>query len=203
MGGYGSGRSGGRPTVEGSLRIELPALRRAGFLQPRARVSGTWSWSRAGEPCGSVGLACEIGADYRGWLDIDFSRNGEPVSQHIFLEPVPLPFGGHRWYARCPMDGRRCTTLVMPNGGHRFASVKAWRLPYASQREDVYGRAHRKIAKANARLDRMSKYTRTPTRRRHWAQIEKSEMLLDYGLTLACARIAKVDARWARRNFTT
>jgi hypothetical protein len=126
-------------------------------------------------------------------MDISFERDGQRVDQHIYLEPVEMRFGGWRWYARCPMSGRRCMTLVLPNGGHRFASVKAWRLPYASQREDIFGRAHRKIAKANERLDRMSKYARTPTRQHQWDRIAEAEEVLDYGLALAWQRLSKLE----------
>jgi hypothetical protein len=195
MGGYGSGPGGGRPTVEGSLRLELPRLRRAGYLKLGQRVSGTWSWSRGGEPIGSVSVTCIVDPESTSSLVIEFNRNGEPVTQHISLEAVPMRFGGFRWYARCPFSGRRCTTLVMPNGGKRFASVKAWRLPYASQNEDAFGRAHRRIAKANERLARMSKYARTPTRQRQWDRLWEGERVLDYALTLAWARISGLEAR--------
>lgn len=195
MGGYGSGPGGGRPTVEGSLRLELPRLRRAGYLKPGSRVSGTWSWSRGGDPSGSVSLSCAVGPEGTSEMVISFSHKGEPVTQRIRLEGVPMKFGGWRWYARCPFSGRRCTTLVMPNGGHRFASVKAWRLPYASQNEDAFGRAHRRIAKANERLDRMSKYARKPTRQRQWDRIWDAEEVLDYGLALAWQRLSKLEGR--------
>ncbi|MBP7482059.1 MAG: hypothetical protein KA788_05935 [Lacunisphaera sp.] len=126
---------------------------------------------------------------------ISFSHKGEQVTQNITLEAVPMRFGGWRWYARCPSSGRRCTTLVMPNGGHRFASVKAWRLPYASQNEDAFGRAHRRIAKANERLARMSRYARRPTRQRQRERLWEAEEVLDHGLTLAWQRLSGLEAR--------
>lgn len=128
-------------------------------------------------------------------MNISFTHKGEPVEQLITLVSVAMRFGGWRWYAICPFTGRRCTTLVLPNGGHRFASVKAWRLPYGSQNEDAYGRAHRRIAKAEARLEGMSKYARRPTRERQWARIEDGNSVLDYGLVIACGRIMQADAR--------
>jgi hypothetical protein len=200
MGGSGSGRYSGRPTVDGSARIELPRLKRSGFLKPGSRVSGAWSWSRGDEPWGSVSLTVWVGFEGRGRLSLDYVVDGLPVEQQIELEGVPMRFGGHRWYARCPASGRRCTTLVLPNGGRRFASVKAWRLAYASQNEDIYGRAHRRIAKAEARLARMSKYARKPTRDKQWARLEHGERVLDFGLTRALARIMKWDARVAGRK---
>jgi hypothetical protein len=38
MGGYGSGRTGGRPTVESALRLDIDTLIRRGVIQPGARV---------------------------------------------------------------------------------------------------------------------------------------------------------------------
>ena len=45
MGGYGSGRSGGRPTVEDSLSLNLPRLFKTGWLKQGAWTSGTLRWS--------------------------------------------------------------------------------------------------------------------------------------------------------------
>ena len=78
---------------------------------------------------------------------------------------------------------------MLPNGGHRFASVKGWRLPYASQNEDAIGRAHRRIAKAEARLDRLSKYARYPTHAKLCDQIERAEEVLNMGLVNVLARL--------------
>ena len=192
MGGYGSGPSGGRPTVETSLRIDLPQLRRAGFFKPGCRVAGIWRWTRHGEPAGSVDIAVTLEPEGRSEMMISFRRGDEPIAQEVCLVAVPMPFGGWRWFALCPVTGRRCTTLVLPIGGRRFASIPAWRLPYASQREDIFGRAHRRIAKATARLDRMSKYARRPTRQKQWDRITEAEAVLDQGLELALRRLAGV-----------
>lgn len=190
MGGYGSGPGGGRPTAEASFRIDLPQLRQAGFLKPGCRVAGICRWTRQGELAGSVDIAVTLDPEGRSILTIAFQRNEEWISQEVLLVGVPMPFGGWRWFALCPMTGRRCTALVLPSGGQRFASIPAWRLPYASQREDIFGRAHRRIAKATARLDRMSKYARRPTRQKQWDRIVEAEAVLDQGLELALRRLA-------------
>lgn len=195
MGGYGSGRSGGRPTVESSPRLELPRLRRAGYLKPGCRVSGTWSWSRGGEPSCSVGMVCTVDMSGQSTIVLSFTLRGDAVTQQIRLEAAPMRFGGFRWYALCPFSGQRCTTLVLPNGGNRFASVKGWRLPYSSQNEDAIGRAHRRIAKAEARLERMSKYARTASRERQWNKVIDAEEVLDHGLARVWLRLSKLERR--------
>src|SRR5215470_4345122 len=41
MGGYGSGRQGGRPTVESAWRFDIDALVRAGAIKPGAYAEGS------------------------------------------------------------------------------------------------------------------------------------------------------------------
>ena len=52
----------------------------------------------------------------------------------VSLLSTPQPFGGVRWWFRCPVTGRKATKLLLPRGGDRFASCGAWGLGYASQR---------------------------------------------------------------------
>lgn len=66
----------------------------------------------------------------------------------------------------CPRTGRRCTALVLPPGQAHFASVGGWDVAYGSQRECPIHRGHRAIDKAQKRRKALSKYTRTPTRKR-------------------------------------
>jgi len=62
MGGYGSGRSGGWPTVEDSLSLNLPRLFKTGWLKQGAWVSGTLRWSIAGtgEESASMGFEARL-----------------------------------------------------------------------------------------------------------------------------------------------
>jgi hypothetical protein len=57
MGGDGSGRSEGRPTVADSLSLDLPRLFKTGWLKPGARTPGTLRWSivGTGEETASIG----------------------------------------------------------------------------------------------------------------------------------------------------
>ena len=199
MGGYGSGRRGGRPSVESSRRIELSKLKRAGYLKMGSQTSRVWSWhNNWGEHTGSVNVRCNVIDQFRAELEISCSLNGEPTFQRIALESMPMRMGGRRWFAICPKTGRRCTVLALPNGARHFASIRAYRLPYASQSEDTIGRAHRRIAKAEARLERLSKYARKPTRERLWDQIADADQVLDYGTERLLERLMKRDAKLRR-----
>jgi hypothetical protein len=63
MGGYGSGRSGGRPTVEDSLSLNLPRLFKTGWLKKGAWTSGILRWSivGTGEEIASIGFEARLG----------------------------------------------------------------------------------------------------------------------------------------------
>ena len=82
----------------------------------------------------------------------------------VWLESVPMRFGGERWYALCPNTGKRCATLILPPGKTYFASVRSWGIPYRSQRENEVERAHRAIDKVSGRLRSLPKYARHKTR---------------------------------------
>src|SRR5262245_33915965 len=124
MGGYGSGRSGGRPTVEDSLTLNLPLLFKTGWLKPGARTSGTLRWSvvGTGEETASMGFEGYLGAE-EGYIRLDWTstnrRSGEKrqCENHITLTTTPQPFGGRRWWFMCPRMGHRargCICLQEP-----------------------------------------------------------------------------------------
>jgi hypothetical protein len=104
--------------------------------------------------------------------------NGQRVDCVVALTCVPMPFGGERWYAVCPMTGRKCTTLVIPPGRSYFASVKGWNVAYGSQRECEIHRAHRAIYNGQTCLKALSKYTRKPTRQRLKEKIMSRQMFV-------------------------
>lgn len=138
MGGYGSGRHGGRPTADTSLRIDAAWLVRTGHARPGATAGGTLTWSRNGEPYASVGYTADMSDPDAGELRLSYKRgsgaDAEQVRQTIRFDWTEPHYGGRRWSFICPYSGRRSRKLYLPPGGDRFAGSAAWRLPYASQR---------------------------------------------------------------------
>jgi hypothetical protein len=49
MGGWGSGRRGGQPTVEDGLTVDLGLMLRRGWVKDGASGTGSLSWSSNGE----------------------------------------------------------------------------------------------------------------------------------------------------------
>jgi hypothetical protein len=63
MGGFGSGQSGGRPTVESSLTLDVNRLDRDGILRPRTSTwNGTLTWRnvRTGEATSWIGYSSHL-----------------------------------------------------------------------------------------------------------------------------------------------
>jgi hypothetical protein len=142
VGGYGSGRHGGRPTVEGGLTLDLYRLIRQGLFKPGQYRSGSIVWAEVGtgEPVAWLGNEARMGVDsgqvrlrYTATRTWDGEKRDSDYS--IMLVTTPQPFGGRRWWFRCPRSGDLVSKLHLPNGAFTFASRRAYRLGYRSQRE--------------------------------------------------------------------
>lgn len=150
MGGYGSGRYGGRPTSEACASFVLTTTL---FARPglRAGVKATFAltFSTSDERLPLTITLDTTGTTYR-FLELSHAgrdRSASPQHYQVQLETSPQPFGGVRWWFLCPRTGRRCTRLYLPLGGHRFWSRQAWGLGYACQRETAQCRAQRQAIK--------------------------------------------------------
>jgi hypothetical protein len=148
VGGYGSGRSRGRPTVENSLTLDLQRLFKTGWLKVNVRTSGLLQWTlvRTGQETASVGFESDLGEE-SGYVQLRWTstnqRSGEksPRENRITLTTSRQPFGGRRWFFICPRTGHNATKLHLPPGADAFASRKAYGLGYRSQRESPRDRS--------------------------------------------------------------
>jgi hypothetical protein len=158
MGGYGSGRSGGRPTTESGLTLSLPKLMRDGLFRPGCAWAGSLVWTNTttGERVGSIGYEAHLGQD-SGRVRLRYTTtrwDGErrESDYRIQLTTTSQPFGGRRWWFICPQTGRRAAKLFLPSGAFTFASRQAYRLAYRSQREAPHDRALRRAFKLRGKL---------------------------------------------------
>jgi hypothetical protein len=112
MGGYGSGRSGGRPTVESSLTLDLRRLFKTGWLKVDARILGLLQWTlvSTGEETASIGFESDLGQE-TGYVQLRWTstnqRSGEKRQREnrITLTTSPQPLGGRHWFFVCPRTG--------------------------------------------------------------------------------------------------
>lgn len=167
MGGYGSGRRTNRPSTDECVRISLSQLKSLGMLRRYCFNRRERIWSSDGEQIARLTLMTDIECrEPSPCLKVTGQAFGRAIDCMVWLDCLPAPFGGERWYALCPHTARRCAVLVLPPDKTHFASVSGWNVAYGSQRECPIERAHRAIDKADMRLRALSKYTRRPTRER-------------------------------------
>jgi hypothetical protein len=186
MGGFGSGRSAGRPLADSSLRVDIGWMLRTGLAKSGALLSGTLQWHRGGEPSGSVCYTADLRDADAASLELAYSRGRdgerETVKQRIRLCYTRPNYGGRRWWAICPYRGHRVLKLYLPPGGDRFASARAWRLAWQSQRISLADRPFEAMFRLQkklggdqgwgAGLPRKPKGMWRRTFNRHWKKYE-------------------------------
>ena len=153
MGGFGSGRQGGKRTTGDMLPLDIRKIQRAGLLMP-GRSFG-WQWTRGGEKIAAIKLRTDYGTpvstvtlDYRTrphggeWKDMNYPVN---------VSWTGCNYGGQRVWWFCPARGcgRRVAILY---GGKVYACRHCHQLAYSSQRENAGDRAGTKADKLRARL---------------------------------------------------
>lgn len=171
MGGFGSGswyRWDRKDTQEEYRRLDIRYMRKQGTLSPGK--SGILSWSYAdGTENGKIGW--RVDTEY---LILDYSANGEPIKEHIYLDKTPCNYGGVRHWFKCPCCYSRVAVLTMY--GERFICRHCHKLPYGSQNEgriDRYMRKTRKIRnKLGASMD-LTESVWVKPKGMHWKTFER------------------------------
>src|SRR5262245_28662360 len=112
------------------LRLEVEQVMR--FSPPMGRVnfSCSYEWQRSKS---MVGVSVKTEGD-RGFLDLRFQVNGEPIAQTFELAGSIMRVGGVRWTVKCPKSGKMVRDLYLllrPNHTH-FRSRHALGLSYRS-----------------------------------------------------------------------
>lgn len=156
MGGWGSGRYGGRPTADASRRIDIAWMVRTGRAVPGEWLRGTLSWSRGSDPAGSISYEADMRNPEAAELRLSYWRGEEPkrelVEQTVRLVHTQPNYGGRRWWMICPFRQNRVGKLYLPAGGDRFAGRQAWRLGYHSQRVAHRDRPFEKLFRMQKKL---------------------------------------------------
>lgn len=149
MGSIHSGRRDGKSLVEDCLTIDLAWLMWLGPIRDGQVGNGVIHWRDDVAPIRSVRFRIDL-------RDVDHAHltvNGEMINQSIELVALPQHFGGHRWWFRCPVTGERTRTLHLPPEGGRFASRKALRLAYRSERIGRFDRPFEKVFQLQRKLN--------------------------------------------------
>jgi hypothetical protein len=139
-----------------SKKVDLAWMMRTGRAKPGQWISGSLSWNCGGQPAGSISYSANMECEYNSELKLTYYRGSaeerEDVEQRIRLVYTEPNYGGRRWWMICPYRHIRVAKLYMPNGGDRFASRKAWRLAYNSQRVAHRDRPFEKLFRLQRKL---------------------------------------------------
>lgn len=148
MGGYGSGTRWSysrKCTVEDCLSLDVTRLFRDGMLRANTSGSGllVWRITTTGEEVSSLAYEFNTRNGHAGWMRLQYRFHDErgSVEYPVSLTTTPLPWGGERWWFRCPLSigvrycGRRVRKLHRPAGARYFGCRRCYDLTYTSCQE--------------------------------------------------------------------
>lgn len=149
MGGFGSGRQGGKSVTGDMFALDIRKIQRAGHLQ--AGQYFNWQWTRGGEPVANINI--QTGTDKVTLIYKSRSNGGEwqDMNYPVYLSWTPCTYGGQRAWWLCPAVGCRRRVAVL-YGGSVYACRHCHKLAYRTQREDAGHRAGSKADKLRDRL---------------------------------------------------
>lgn len=182
MGGPRSGRVGGHPSSEACASVVLTTthLLRAG-LRSGIRMNLRWPVRLDGKPF-PVDFRIDTTDEQSPHIElVHRPRTADRAIQRyrVRLLRTPQPLGGSRWWFECPQSFRKTMKLYLPFGGCRFYSRQAYRLGYASQREDAMGRAQRQAMRIFRRLEGEGNWRDGPPPKPKWMRWRTYDRLAD------------------------
>jgi hypothetical protein len=194
MGGFGSGRRGGRATIEGTQSLVLNIN---GLVRHLVMVKGQERHATIRGDRLSLRLVAHCDPARPMWLDLEgeaetFEHGRFELRQRIGLELARTNFGGHRWLFICPLRGNPVQKLYLPNGAQRFGGRLAYRLEYVSQRLSRTDRLARKARKLHRMLggDGQALGSLPPARPRGMRQVTYERLMARWDAADAAADLA-------------
>lgn len=129
---------------------------KTGRIIPGAHISSSLHWNCGGEPSGSINYEAIMDEPGFERLILKYTRgsgtDAETVRQEVRLVSTQPHYGGKRWWMVCPYKSTRCTKLFLPGNGDRFASQKAWKVHYSSQRGEWHDKPFARLNKLQRKL---------------------------------------------------
>lgn len=98
------------------LQIHISKLKGWGCLDPEQNKSGTLSWSRNGNPAGSISIKVNNHSE-QPYIELDYKYGDEPRNYKVYLTSTPSNLNrGEIWYFICPQTKKRCRKLYSIDG---------------------------------------------------------------------------------------
>jgi len=150
MGGYGSGRYGGKKKTQNCRSLDINKMNKAGCLKPG--FGAQWQWSENGEKVASINFSSEATKLVLKYRWCSCGEDWESVEQPVPINWTPCRYGGQRPFFKCPgvVNGHYCGRQVIKlySGGKYFLCRHCYDLAYQSQSET---REDRLLRRANKR----------------------------------------------------
>ena len=146
MGGTGSGSTPRHVTVESAFQLDLSTLlAKVPESGRHFRATITREGGRLCMATERIDVEMKI-VHERGWMRLRYTATTPQADNltgddWIELVSAPQPYGGRRWWFKCPQLGCRVKSLYLPYGAAQFASRRAYRLTYQSSRLSPRDRA--------------------------------------------------------------
>jgi hypothetical protein len=98
------------------LQISITKLKEWSYLNPEQIKSGTITWSRNGNPIGSISIQVNTHSE-QPYIELDYKYRDEPRNYKVRLVSIPSNLGkGLIWYFLCPQTKKRCRKLYSIGG---------------------------------------------------------------------------------------
>ena len=149
MGGYNSGRHGGKRTTNDMHVLDIRHIQRAGRLKPGQ--SFNWQWSRRGEVIASINMRTDTDRVTLIYRTRNHGDEWQDMNYPVRLAWTGCNYGGQRAWWLCPAVGcgRRVAVLY---GGKVYACRHCHKLAYSTQRQQADDRATSKADRIRKRL---------------------------------------------------
>jgi hypothetical protein len=190
-----------RPVVEDGLRLTVHDVVKDFRAKPLTRVSGSWFWRYEDEKEAHAWIRCTVLLvdEHQGTLILDYQRNGVPMHQLFALESTACRFGGRKWFAKCPVSGKRCSMLYSL-GESGFQSRHVSRAAYRCQNESKYfDRAVRQRNKVLRKLGTWDVDWQPKPKRMRWKTYGRLKHRLNRYQAACTAGIAMQLQAWGSR----
>ena len=123
-----------KETVEDCLVLSIKELLDQGMIQQGSLRTGSWCWTDVDtfQFHGRIWYEADLRNHEKASLRLQYQVDGVSMDYYVLLTFTEPPYGGRRWWFRCPVNNIRATKLYLPPGAPRFASRQAHSLTYSS-----------------------------------------------------------------------
>ena len=99
-----------------ALQISISKLKEWEYLNPEQIKIGTITWSRNGNPTGSISIQVNTHSE-QPYIELDYKYRDEPRKYKVYLTSTHSNLNkGEIWYFICPQTKKRCRKLYSIGG---------------------------------------------------------------------------------------